>query len=312
MKVSFAPVLAATFMLLSIPVQATFSIIACDRETGACGAAVATHNLAVGASVPTIIAGVGAVVSQFETNPHHGGFILSELRKKVSVNEILAAVLAKTEPFEGLGADWRQIGVVSHVGEATAHTGTVVKEQTFAGHIVKTGVTVQGNGLANEAVLTRALETFEAAEGALAMRLLRALEAAEQAGGQSIGLKSAALVVRTPDGWPVDIDLRVDSSMKPIKDLKAAFNEHMARIMVNRAERKVRSGDLDTAFQLLERAVELAPYWDRIARSSALLAHSAGNTGLARDYAARFQDLNPVWSRSWCGDPELAELIQCD
>jgi uncharacterized Ntn-hydrolase superfamily protein len=34
--------------------------------------AVETNNLAVGASVPYAQAGVGALVSQFETNPHYG------------------------------------------------------------------------------------------------------------------------------------------------------------------------------------------------------------------------------------------------
>ena len=52
--------------------EATYSIIACDAKTRECGAAVQTNNLAVGASVPYAEAGVGALVSQFETNPHYG------------------------------------------------------------------------------------------------------------------------------------------------------------------------------------------------------------------------------------------------
>src|SRR4051794_17193480 len=56
--------------LLAVPSMAgaTFSIVACDRN-GDCGVAVATNNLAVGATVPYAQAKVGALVSQFETNP---------------------------------------------------------------------------------------------------------------------------------------------------------------------------------------------------------------------------------------------------
>jgi hypothetical protein len=52
--------------------RATYSIVACDAKTRECGVAVQTNNLAVGASVPWARAGVGAVASQFETNPRYG------------------------------------------------------------------------------------------------------------------------------------------------------------------------------------------------------------------------------------------------
>lgn len=312
MKMPFAIFLAIVSVLTTVPANATFSIIACERETGVCGAAVATHNLAVGASVPTLVSGVGVVVSQFETNPNHGRFILAELKKGLLPQQALATVLSQTEPFEGLGAEWRQIGIVAPAGEAAAHTGKMAGEQAYAGHIVSVGVTVQGNGLASDTVLLSALEAFENTDGGLASRLLRALEVAKQAGGQSIGLKSAALIVRTPDGWPVDIDLRVDSSKEPIQDLRSAYNEHVARIVINQAERSAKAGKMEVAYQLLQRANDLAPQWDRVARRSALLAFKAGNMDLARVHASRFQALNPVWSGAWCSDPGLTALIECD
>ena len=56
--------------LLILPgVQATFSVIACEPETGLCGGTVTTNNLAAGASVIHIETNNGALVSQFATPP---------------------------------------------------------------------------------------------------------------------------------------------------------------------------------------------------------------------------------------------------
>ena len=72
-----APLCKFTFFVLAAlfagsAANATYSIAACDAKTRACGVAVQTNNLAVGASVPFAKAGVGAGASQFETNPHYG------------------------------------------------------------------------------------------------------------------------------------------------------------------------------------------------------------------------------------------------
>ena len=64
--------LAFALPLVPVPAHATYSIVACDKQTRSCGVAVQTNNLAVGASVPYAMAGVGAIVSQFETNPNYG------------------------------------------------------------------------------------------------------------------------------------------------------------------------------------------------------------------------------------------------
>jgi len=76
-------------MLMSDPAFATFSISACDAD-GACGVAVATNNLAVGASVPFARAKVGAIATQFETNPAHCTRGLSLLAKGVAPAQALA------------------------------------------------------------------------------------------------------------------------------------------------------------------------------------------------------------------------------
>src|SRR5580658_5533785 len=90
---------ALTLSLLSLvlwasSVRATYSIIACDAKTRACGVAVQTNNLAVGASVPYAQAGVGALVSQFETNPNYGPRGLALLAEGKAPEEVLKQLLA--------------------------------------------------------------------------------------------------------------------------------------------------------------------------------------------------------------------------
>jgi|SRR5580700_1150740 hypothetical protein len=92
--------------------QATYSIVACDAKTRECGVAVETNNLAVGASVPYAQAGVGAVASQFETNPHYGPRGLALLAQGMSPAEAMKKILAEDGNFDGQGIAARQVGIV--------------------------------------------------------------------------------------------------------------------------------------------------------------------------------------------------------
>src|SRR5580700_12078627 len=93
--------------------QATYSIVACDAQTRECGVAVETNNLAVGASVPYAQAGVGAVASQFETNPHYGPRGMALLAQRMSPAEVMKKILAEDGNFDGQGIQARQVGIVS-------------------------------------------------------------------------------------------------------------------------------------------------------------------------------------------------------
>ena len=74
-------------------------------------------------------------------------------------------------------------------------------------------------------------ETFEATEGVLAERILAALEAGQNAGGDRRGRQSAALLV-VRKNWGYGgmndrfRDLRVDEHDKPIAELKRAYQAH--------------------------------------------------------------------------------------
>src|SRR3954468_11056709 len=204
---------AAGTTLLALPsvAGATFSIVACDRE-GDCGAAVATNNLAVGATVPYAQANVGALVSQFETNPTYGAKGLALLSSGQSPDATVKQLLDGDSNFDGTTIAERQVGIVDAKGRSASYTGAEALRSLWAGAAHGDGYSVQGNGLAGEHVVSAMQRAFLGAPGPLAERLMASLEAGEKAGGQTIGRLSAALIVRTTQGVWQDIDLRVDGA----------------------------------------------------------------------------------------------------
>ncbi|MEL7296101.1 MAG: DUF1028 domain-containing protein [Pseudomonadota bacterium] len=273
---------------------ATLSIVACERDTGICGVAVATHNLAVGSSVPFAKYAVGAGVSQFETNPCHKGTLLRLLPFSDDLDAaIKQALAAEKQCLDGMDASYRQIAVVAANGAAAAHTGT--RAEAYAGHRAAPFVSVQGNGLQTQSVLTAMLSAYQTSSGPLAERLLAGLVAGHNAGGQSIGVSSAALLVATKEGWPVDIDLRVDfAPVSAVGELVALYDRNLARQLLFRAARE---DDAKRAASLVARAVELAPDWDRIALRAARLSRQLEDAALTGKYACRFNALNSKWAQ---------------
>ncbi|MEM6810635.1 MAG: DUF1028 domain-containing protein [Pseudomonadota bacterium] len=272
---------------------ATFSIAACEPQSGVCGVAVATHNLSVGNSVPFVRYGVGAGVSQLETNPCHGPIALAALAEGNGADDALAQALKlDAECTDGMGTEFRQLAIVSAAGGTAAHTGE--EAGVYAGALAGARVSVQGNGLASEAVLEAMLQSFEGSKGPLAERLLNALAAGQEAGGQSIGVLSAALRVATEDGWPVDTDIRVDFAQgTAIDELRTIYDAGLARQLLNRA---ARSPSSESSRSLIEKAARLAPDWDRVQLRAARLSASAGRAEASQAYACRFGALNPVWA----------------
>lgn len=195
----------------------TFSIVARDPETGDIGIAIASRALAVGAVAPFARAGVGAISTQAMPNVTYGPDGLARL----AADEDAEAVLATLVAADRQGA-FRQVGIVDAVGCAATYTGANCLD--WAGGKTGAGVAVQGNILVGPAVVDGMLAAYEIARGTFPRRLLAALRAGDQAGGDSRGRQSAALlVVREKGGigglddrW---IDLRVDDHTDPCTEL---------------------------------------------------------------------------------------------
>lgn len=206
------------------PLLTTFSIVACDLEEQAWGVAVASKFLAAGALVPWAKAGVGAVATQALAKVGFGPEGLALMAAGKPAPEALEALLA-ADP----GAPDRQVALVDAQGRVAAHTG----ERCFdwAGHRLGEGFSCQGNILTGPEVLEAMAEAFQAAEGELADRLVAALLAGDEAGGDRRGKQSAAvLVVRPGGGYGGDtdryLDLRVDDDPEPVRKLATLVAAH--------------------------------------------------------------------------------------
>ncbi|MCS7185510.1 MAG: DUF1028 domain-containing protein, partial [Armatimonadota bacterium] len=156
----------------------------------------------------------------------------------------------------------RQVGIVDARGRAAAFTGK--KCLPWAGHIVGKGFAVQGNILAGEQVVKAMAKAFQETQGELAERLMAALEAGEQAGGDARGKQSAAiLVVRKGAGYggfdDRYIDLRVDDHPEPVKELRRILNIKLAWARLFEAAGWRQKGNLKKAAEILHAAIQRFP-----------------------------------------------------
>ncbi len=206
----------------------TFSIVARDGDSF--GVAVASKFLAAGAYVPAVEASVGAVASQAFSNLAYRPAGLAHLRQGRTAAETVALLTAGDDDRET-----RQVGVVGRTGPGATFTGASCLP--WAGGRSGEGYAVQGNILVGEEVV-HAMETAWLAEHAnagesrsrFAWRLLRALQAGDNAGGDRRGRQSAAVLVASPaagyGGSDLAVDLRVDDHPRPVDELLRLLSLH--------------------------------------------------------------------------------------
>jgi uncharacterized Ntn-hydrolase superfamily protein len=215
------------------PRVCTFSIVACDLDSREWGVAVASKFLAVGAVVPWAQAEVGAVATQSYANTGYGPAGLALMAGGRSAQETLESLLSADEQREQ-----RQVGIVDGAGGAATFTGSQCYD--WAGGRGGAGYAAQGNILTGPGVVDALAETFEAATGALADRLLSALSAGDAAGGDSRGRQGAALyVARAGAGYggfnDRFVDLRVDDHPDPVAELQRLLRMHTLYFQRTRA-----------------------------------------------------------------------------
>jgi len=199
----------------------TFSIVARDPKTKDLGVGVESKFPAVGMAVPWARAGVGAIATQSWANTSYGPRGLVLLKRGATPSQAIRTLTGRDR-----GREKRQAGIVDAKGRVASFTG---KEcPAWAGHVVGRGYACQGNILASGEVVRAMARAYERMDGDLPAKLLAALVAGQDAGGDRRGQQSAAvLVVRERGGyggfndrW---IDLRVDDHPRPIDELIRVF-----------------------------------------------------------------------------------------
>jgi uncharacterized Ntn-hydrolase superfamily protein len=143
--------------------------------------------------------------------------LLDRLAAGATADEALAAVIAVADHVE-----YRQLTVVDAGGRSAAFSGA----HTLGLHASRTArdCAAAGNLLADAGVPAAMVEAFQGdPEASVGDRLVDALRAGRDAGGEEGPVRSAGLIVVDAVPWPVT-DLRVDwCDGDPIEELRALW-----------------------------------------------------------------------------------------
>ena len=265
----------------------TFSIAARDPETDAVGVAVQSKFISVGAVVPFVSADAGAIATQSFANVAYGPEGLDLLRAGHDASEVVDRLTEGDDESPS-----RQVGVVGVDGSTAAFTGDECHDH--AGDRQGNTYTVQGNILENAETLDAMAETFETTDGGLPERLIAALHAGNEAGGDKRGEQSAALYVAKPEGgydgrndrW---IDVRVDDHERPIDELERVFKLYDVTLLEREAPEETRALTGDAATEVSAALADLGYYE---AESADPLDDDGSFSEVARDALETFRGMN--------------------
>lgn len=191
----------------------TFSIVARDPQNGWLGVATSSKALAAGAGGENVKLGVGVIASQAFANPYLAIDGLRLIEDGLPAERVVERVIGSDA-----GRDLRQLGVVDQEGRVAAYTGD--RCIPWAGHILGGGYICLGNILEGEQVVKAMATAYERSDGEpLYERLMRALEAGEDAGGDRRGRQAAGIRVISDQEYPY-CDLRVDDHVDPVSELR--------------------------------------------------------------------------------------------
>jgi len=275
----------------------TYSIVARDPETGQMGVAVQSHWFSVGSLVTWAEAGVGAVATQSLVDVTYGKLGLDLMRVGRSATQALEA-LKVADPSPEI----RQVAMIDAKGNVAAHTGE--KCIPDAGHIVGDNFSVQANLMLNKKVWPAMKQAYEKAEGDLADKMLAALEAAQNVGGDIRGKQSAAILIvkgeSTGKPWEDRVmELRIEDHLTPIKELKRLVKLHRAYDHMNKGDLAIEHNDVEAALKEYGAAQALFPenlemkFWHAVSLVN----------------AERVDDSLPIFKEIFTKDPNWAILV---
>jgi uncharacterized Ntn-hydrolase superfamily protein len=151
--------------------------------------------------------------------------------------------------------------------------------------------------LASAAVWRDAADTFEAATGPLPERLLAALDAAEEAGGDFRGRESATLLIVSGDRdqppWKPVLDLRVENHAEPLRELHRL---HRLATTYRRRDGFHEHTNLDEEVEIA-RAAGLPD--DQVALTGALVAVEREDLDAAAALLKPIADADPRWREAF-------------
>lgn len=253
----------------SDPFAHTYSIVARDAKTGEMAVAVQSHWFSVGTVVSWGEAGVGVVATQSFANISFGIRGLELLKQGKSPQEALDSLIKDDE-----GREFRQVAILDKQGRVATHTGKSCVD--YAGHANGENFSVQANMMLNDKVVPAMEKAWkENNEIPLAERMMAVLKAAQDSGGDIRGKQSAALMIVAPEAtnepWnDRTLDLRVDDSENPIKELDRLLKVFRAYEHMNQGDLYVEKNEMKSAMEEYNAAMTMFPenlemqYWTAI------------------------------------------------
>jgi uncharacterized Ntn-hydrolase superfamily protein len=301
-------------LLYNKNINSTFSIVAYDADKQEWGVAVGTNNICVGSSTIYIEPGVGAFSVIAETEPKYALNGLEKLKKGTNIKDAIEQTRNNDEE-----SHFRQVSGIDGKGNVYAFTGESLKYWNGnAASQFGENYIVMGNQLADD-VLSKMASAYENAKGTLAERLLKSLVAGQNAGGQISGKQSAAIAVKgAHNEWYNQIDLRVDNSKSPLKELQTLMNYHYGRIRLNQALYAHREGNSNRAKQKLIEAESMLNGWTGMYSRIAGANVAMGKEDAAINWIKKGLTENPNWSVNLPAfyflrdNPKMKSLIQPD
>jgi uncharacterized Ntn-hydrolase superfamily protein len=301
----------------------TFSIIAVDPVTKELGVGVQSRAFGAGAAVPYAKAGVGAVATQAAANRQYGPRAIALLEQGLSPAEVVKRITA-----EDPSRDTRQVAVIDMQGRSAVYTGRRVIDRNsdpkdlvhlggYAGHVTGVNFSAQGNTLASKAVVEAMAVAYQAGTGAIAERLMDALDAGQAKGGDTRGMQSAGLLVVRPIPPGSDstvervVDVRVDDHENPFLELRRLMRMTLGEpaALTERAAILARSGQHAEAIRLQERALAINPRSEALMYALAQRYAQAGESARALEQLGRAIARQPVqWKAQAAEDAAFAGL----
>jgi uncharacterized Ntn-hydrolase superfamily protein len=228
--------------------------------------------MCVGAVVPWLKSGVGAIATQASTNISFGPLGLSLLEEGLEPSKVVDTLVASDDD-----AHRRQFAVVDAEGRVAAWTGSNCIAE--AGHHIDEGFSVQANMMTKDTVINAMASAFTKSVGDLAKRMMAALLAAQEEGGDIRGMQSAALKVVKASTEGQDAifrrrglyDLRVDEHDQPVQELSRLVRLRKAQITNMHGHQNLEEGQTEKALEIWREARALAPeleelsFWQAVA-----------------------------------------------
>lgn len=270
----------------------TYSIIARDPDSGYMGVATQSQAFAVGSSVSWALPAYGVIATQSMGEPMYGELGLDVLRSGLTAQEALRA-LRSVDPHP----ERRQVGMIDGAGGMAVYTGEACV--SAAGHATGDGCLALANMMAEDGVWGAMIDAYEdATDTWFPLRLVAALDAAEDHGGDVRGRRSAAIevVCAAPSGRPWHdrlVDLRVDDDPEPVRRLAemVAYSARYHRVI--EAFERALDGDAVAALDHLEEVAVDVVTEPELALWQAVVLARAGRTTEAHRIGTQLREQAP-------------------